>query len=453
MLKTLKEKIKKSDTFTCRFVYALYKFSWTVRDILKYPVDHFFYLVYLVQSLFRLYPVINRINEVRKENGKRVILFVNHEESRTGAPIILFKIAEELNSDFNVVLLSIKKGSMHDEFKKTFKFIIYPYRPFRAELKGSTTEKMISALNPDLIYINSLVSQKYLSVAKNLGIPVIFHIHELHGALKYCFHEEDDLLSFPLKADTYIAASEKVLDFAMNDLRCSPEKIKKIYEFVSAEEIIIAGDEISSEIVFREFMRKPGEKIILGTGSIHDEIGVNRKGLDILVEARDILERQGVNNIRFVWMGRYKKGVLKRLYKKVSGPHGNFIFLGEKENPYPYIKASDVFILPSREDPFPLVVLEAMAFGKPIIAFRGGGGAPEAIEEGCGYVVDRMDANSLAEAIVRLLEEEELMKKFSVKGPVLQKKYDRDIILPEISTMIRGYVNKRYLEKEANRNV
>ncbi len=70
----------------------------------------------------------------------------------------------------------------------------------------------------------------------------------------------------------------------------------------------------------------------------------------------------------------------------------------------------DVFLLSSREDPYPLVVLEAALLQKPIICFESAGGAPELVESDAGMVVGYLDVVAASEAIITL-----------VKDPVLRK--------------------------------
>jgi glycosyltransferase involved in cell wall biosynthesis len=69
-----------------------------------------------------------------------------------------------------------------------------------------------------------------------------------------------------------------------------------------------------------------------------------------------------------------------------------------------YYAAADIFFLPSREDPFPSVVLEAMAFGLPIVCFENATGAAELTEkEAAGIVVPYLDIAAAAQAISTLL--------------------------------------------------
>jgi glycosyltransferase involved in cell wall biosynthesis len=72
--------------------------------------------------------------------------------------------------------------------------------------------------------------------------------------------------------------------------------------------------------------------------------------------------------------------------------------------PADYMAAADVFVLTSREDPYPLVCLEAAALEKPIVCFEGGGGTPEFVEADCGFVVPYLDIIGMADRVISLLD-------------------------------------------------
>jgi glycosyltransferase involved in cell wall biosynthesis len=82
-----------------------------------------------------------------------------------------------------------------------------------------------------------------------------------------------------------------------------------------------------------------------------------------------------------------------------------------------YYQNADVFILPSVwNEPFGIPIVEAMATGVPVVATKGGG-FPEIVEDGkTGLLVERNDANALAEAILRLLSDESLRKSMGKAG-------------------------------------
>ncbi len=74
-----------------------------------------------------------------------------------------------------------------------------------------------------------------------------------------------------------------------------------------------------------------------------------------------------------------------------SSARKNVHFIGERADVEPYFAGADTFLMTSRVDPFPCVIHEAMAAGLPIITFDNNGGAPEAIDNGAGFVVPFAD--------------------------------------------------------------
>jgi len=102
-------------------------------------------------------------------------------------------------------------------------------------------------------------------------------------------------------------------------------------------------------------------------------------------------------------------------------------------DPYRYFGGSDIFVLPSREDPYPLVCLEAAVCGMPIICFDRGGGMPEFVEHDCGAVVPYLDIPAMAEQVILFATDEQ---KRVAAGEAAQAKvaarHDITIAAPQI---------------------
>ena len=91
-------------------------------------------------------------------------------------------------------------------------------------------------------------------------------------------------------------------------------------------------------------------------------------------------------------------------------------FTGFRADALSLIGAADVFVLPSVAEPFGLVILEAMALRRPVIAVNAGG-PPEIVMNGeTGWLTPPSDANAMANAVIRLLENPLERKSMGEKG-------------------------------------
>jgi hypothetical protein len=101
-------------------------------------------------------------------------------------------------------------------------------------------------------------------------------------------------------------------------------------------------------------------------------------------------------------------------------------------------------VLLSTEDPYPLVVLEAAALGKPIVCFAGSGGAPEFVENDCGFVVPYLDLEAVAERIAELIEAPELRKRMGTAARMkVQSRHDVNIAAPQILNFIERVARRQ----------
>src|SRR5207237_517213 len=109
-----------------------------------------------------------------------------------------------------------------------------------------------------------------------------------------------------------------------------------------------------------------------------------RKGMDWFVDvARKTLSQHADNkDIHFIWIGHGEDHSFSLYYYcnwdlLQYRVQDNVHFIGERVDLNPYFQGADLFLLTSRQDPFPCVVQNAMAAGLAVIAFDGAGGAPE----------------------------------------------------------------------------
>jgi glycosyltransferase involved in cell wall biosynthesis len=112
---------------------------------------------------------------------------------------------------------------------------------------------------------------------------------------------------------------------------------------------------------------------------------------------------------------RTEEGYKKRLLdlSEELGIRDEVLFLPFTENVPEFMAALDLFVLPSYSETYGLVLIEAMAMGKPVVATNAGG-VPEIVEDGRdGLLIPPRDEEALADAIVRVLKDASLRKSFS----------------------------------------
>ncbi len=142
-----------------------------------------------------------------------------------------------------------------------------------------------------------------------------------------------------------------------------------------------------------------------------------RKGLPYLVEAAKTVVKQQANaKFLLVGSGPLKKQIADSVAS--AGLSGNFVFYGNMpHNQLASIyNAADVFVLPSLQEGQGIVLLEAQACGKPVVAF-GVGGAKEAVKGGeSGFLLELGDTEGLADRLLKLLADNALRQNMGAAG-------------------------------------
>jgi glycosyltransferase involved in cell wall biosynthesis len=145
------------------------------------------------------------------------------------------------------------------------------------------------------------------------------------------------------------------------------------------------------------------------------------------------------NNIKLVWVGAvtHEFSCQYTYEAKLLGITDKIVFTGTKVSPQNYFQLFDVFALTSREDPFPLVAIEAAALNKPVVCFENSGGMPEFIKDGeNGLVISYGDVNQLAIQLLILMDDENLRLKMGEQAGKLIADFDVNVAAPKIMQLI-----------------
>jgi len=159
----------------------------------------------------------------------------------------------------------------------------------------------------------------------------------------------------------------------------------------------------------------PGGRMLLTVGRlISSEPG---KGVDSVIK---VLPKviEAVPDLFYVIIGGGDLQSRLEEMARESSVRDRILFIGkvQLEQLNGYYSRADVFVMPSRQEGFGIVFLEAMAFGKPVIA-GDYGGAPEIVQDGVtGFLVNPDDLEGLACRLIQLLQDEALRKKMGEAG-------------------------------------
>ncbi len=144
------------------------------------------------------------------------------------------------------------------------------------------------------------------------------------------------------------------------------------------------------------------------------------KGIDILLEAWNKV-KEAIPNAHMYIVGRNASEYAREIVEK-SKAYEDFEFLGFQSNPYVYLKYCDVFVLPSRMEGFPNVVLEAQCFNRPVVSTTCVEVIKDIVQQGCnGYYCEIENSGALADCMINASKLKKIENNYSM--------FDKELLL------------------------
>jgi glycosyltransferase involved in cell wall biosynthesis len=208
------------------------------------------------------------------------------------------------------------------------------------------------------------------------------------------------------QAKVVVAVSEKI-EKELLEIGVPQDRIRVILNGVNLQEFS-PGSADRSQLGFPE-----GVTLALFVGDIR----ISRKNLDTILNA--LVQ---VPALHLVVVGATEKSPYPLLVAKL-GLGDRVHFLGYRSDVSEIMKAVDLFVFPSRYEPFGMVVSEAMATGIPVIT-ASTAGASEIVTPDCGVVLaDPEDTQALAEALTRLSRDQHLRSQMGHAARVIAEQH------------------------------
>lgn len=201
------------------------------------------------------------------------------------------------------------------------------------------------------------------------------------------------------RADAFIAYGSAAADYLVS-LSAPPEHVFRAYNTVDLEGLAASAAVAASKRSELAGKYGLGRKNLLFVGSL-----VERKGVRELVAAALAAEpREGDWVLHLVGPGPLKDELEQAVLSAGADMHFRFHGSQPKENVAELLGVADGFLLPTKREPWGLVINEAMACGVPVVTSPWAGATRDLIEDQVtGYVVEPTDTPALSRAISRLL--------------------------------------------------
>ena len=336
---------------------------------------------------------------------KRRIVLVAHDAYPHGAQMLVANLAKTLSEGmgFHVDLVCLGDGPLVSEYAKwSAVHLLAGKEPHGSEAKALARRLYESGHRSALV--NTTVSGLFLETLVEHGVECVALIHELRGVI------DQNRLHRHVRA---IAAHARKVVFPAEEVAHSFDDVAAI----APDKLVIRPQGLykrrdkfrvgeSDHMALRQKLGLPEDaEIVLGVGYAD-----HRKGVDLFVAAGLAMATR-LPKARWVWIGHWEQTMQHAVEKQLAAAPGlkdRFIFPGLQEDTDLFYGGADVFALPSREDPFPSVVLEAMDAGLPVVGFENAGGFIGLLREGCGRLVEHENVIAFGAAVAAFLEQPEV---------------------------------------------
>jgi glycosyltransferase involved in cell wall biosynthesis len=360
----------------------------------------------------------------------RKILFVCHVASMSGAPLLLLEIIKSFKKQSKIPfsILIIKDGILMNQFKSLGKTYLWNCK--LREPSGNLFNRSLNVCiktkqkiyrlyilfrirNTSLVFLNTMSNGHIQKALLFLKCKFICYVHELEAAIHIVSNKET-LKVITENTNLFIACSNAVKENLITNHNIKKENIKVLN--TSLTEVLRNKKDYSHFInSFKSINKIPADATIAGVAGTNEW----RKGFDLFFPLINIYFNMFPDsNIYFVWKG-FTANPSSFFdfydYKKNNNNHRIFL-LPHASDGIDTIACFDIHLLLSREDPYPLVVLEAASFGIPTICFSEAGGTPEFIEEDCGYCLPYGDLMQMAIKLRDLVQDTDLRNKMGLKA-------------------------------------
>jgi glycosyltransferase involved in cell wall biosynthesis len=308
-----------------------------------------------------------------------------------------------------------------------------------SEDKKSSLKKRIETEEIQAIFFNSILSietQLFFAAAKCKKIFYVHEMEKLMNVFNLKTHEE----YYNRKNNHFVAGSSSVKDALMRVLKLADERIDVVHSFINPEHI-------------REQARKFAEAESVAGKEVKKKFTIGFSGTFELRKSADLLLplvreiKKKIKDPSIFWVGAQPFNGEPETYEmvmqdvKLGGFENDIIFLPKSLDYIKHHRKFDVYVILSREDPFPLVNIEMGAMGVPIICFDRSGGSPDYANMGGGIAVPFMDLEAIADKLYEFYSNPKLLEEYKKNIPeIVNNNFSIQSQAPKLFNIMQNFI-------------
>ena len=353
---------------------------------------------------------------------KKILLMVDNLDEG-GVSKVLFDLLDNIDKEkYDITVMALYNNGIYKDKIKSYGRYIYCFNPPNEKdnsIKGTLYRKYWGGMLklPESFMYKWFVKEKYdieiafihgwstkfISASNNKKSKKIAWVHadlvtwnKVDGVFKNLDHHKNAYSKF----NEVVCVSKTVKDGI--EKKYGVKNAKVIYNPINREKILNLSNEKIEDIKFTSKFK------LISVGRLAEE-----KGYDRLLRVFKQLDDEGFD-LELTIIGSGEKYNELNDYIEENNLKDKVFLLGYRENPYKYVKNSDLFVCSSISEGFSLVIGEAMAIGVPVVSVKCQG-ANEVLGFGEYGMLVNNDENSLCNGIKMLIDNKKLCDTFKSK--------------------------------------
>lgn len=290
-----------------------------------------------------------------------------------GAERVLVDLANRLSEEYSITILTIYgKGELRSQLNKKIKVIsLYDmaFKDYNKLDRIAISLDLIFKIKPLKgydIYVSFLegpITRLFSKKIEKNSDTNIKRIAWVHNDISKVFGKNLKA-KIKMKIDKKIYEKYDEIVFVSNE---NKEDFEKTYGKLKNNKTSVIRNYINYQSVLEKSEQEPEIKFNNNCINLVSVCRlVEQKALDRFIKIHSMLEKDGIHSKVYIVGDGPNKSILKRTIEKYNEKE-NFFLLGQKENPYPYIKNADYFCLLSYYEGYGMVIDEAKILNKKII--------------------------------------------------------------------------------------